>query len=161
MSYQICGILFSITWFKQEKSCKSGVNHKIKIGASVYSGSSYDFTWSALIRDDVITQSRKHAYSVAGVCLYKKHYNLFTQYKHVFRYIISSRTFWSTHLFYLVNVHLIFKYSSICITMEHFCYIFLTLVLCHLLKLSIGKPCDVIGWTDWGPCSKLGIVDNM
>ena len=44
--------------------------------------------------------------------------------------------------------------------MEHFHYIFLTLVLCHSLKFSIGKPCDVIGWTDWGPCSKLGIVEK-
>ena len=37
----------------------------------------YDVTWSALLRDDVIGQSRRHAYSVVGICLLKTYYIFF------------------------------------------------------------------------------------
>ena len=59
----------------------------------------YDVTWSALLRGDVIEPSRRHAYSVVDICLQKTHHNLFIHDKPIIQYIISFRTFWSTHVY--------------------------------------------------------------
>ena len=84
------------TQFQTEKSCKWGVNHNITKGTRAYSGSPYRMSRDQLYC--VMTSSDSHAYSVVGICLLKIHHNLFIHDKPIFRYIISFRTFWSTHV---------------------------------------------------------------
>ena len=104
ISKQICYALFNIwttmsTRFKTEKSCKGGVNHTITKCTSAYSGSPYMMSRDQLYY--VMTSSDSHGetlYLVVDICLLKTLHHLFIHDKLIFRYIISFRTFWSTHV---------------------------------------------------------------